>query len=182
MARNSPSPASSTSLRRTCAFSLSSAKYAEREPMASSTLSTRRRTSSCVPTAIGFEVRDGRQQARQQRVQPRAARRVEPLAVRRRRGTRAAAAPPCSASREAARRQRRGELRRRRAAQPRLDDAVDAGHFGRGRVVPREDDFLERAGDARAMQLELARRRSPSRGSPWSRRCARGSARRRECV
>ena len=52
---------------------------------------------------------------------------------------------------------------RRRAAQPRFGDAVDAGHLGGRRVVAREHDFLERARDARAMQLELGAAGSQSR-------------------
>jgi hypothetical protein len=100
------------------------------------------------------DIRDERQQPRHQRIQPGAARRVQPsqraaiAELEQQRGHLVGLA-------EATSTKRRGELRRVRAAHPCLDDAADAGHLGARRLVAREHDFLECARDPRAMQREL---------------------------
>ena len=154
-ARNSPRAASSTSLRRTCAFSLSSAKYAEREPMASSTRSMRRRTSTCDASAAGSArsamAANSRGISVSSRARPGASSRRSVPPPR----NSVSSAAACDRVGEAARLERGGELRAFGAAHPGLDDAVDARHLGGRGFVAREHDFLEGARDARAMQVEL---------------------------
>ena len=146
--------------------------------MASSTLSTRRRTSSCEPTPASLrQVGDGGQQSRHQRVEPRRgpAHPGGAACAAPRKSTSSCAALPGSRNPRAASAAR--ELRRRHAAHPGLGDAIDARHFGAGRLVAREHDFLEGARHARAMQVELGGAGLPVARSPWPPRCARASAR-----
>ena len=173
------SAASSTSLRRTCAFSLSSAKYAEREPMASSTLSTRRRTSSCVPEAsppARSAIDDSnRGTSVSRRARPGASSRLHRAGAaklqQQLRGALRHPSKPRAASAAA-----NGAAAR--AAQPGFGDAVDAGRLGARRVVAREHDFLKRARDPRAMQVELGAAGLPVAETHRRARCARASAHR----
>ena len=168
-ARNSPCRHTSTSRARAAAFSCSSAKYAERLPMASMMASTRRSTGSCGCTRATSASSAGSSACRRLRPGSSSRRtRLEARSSSSRRATSALSAKPaaCSASAE------RGGLG---LAVPEASQ-VDAHRAGLGTAAGKHH-LAEVPADAGAVCLELGAQRSPSRRAPWRGRCARASAR-----